>query len=72
VVAPRLTVLGFGGVGGTTKEWSELAHTRTAGAGGVGFRYLLARRLGLRSGLDVAVGPDGDISLYVQNGSAWR
>jgi hypothetical protein len=71
-LAPRWTLLGFGGVGGTSREWSGLDRARTAAAGGVGFRYLLARRLGLRSGVDMAVGPHGDISLYVQNGSAWR
>jgi hypothetical protein len=71
-LAPRWTLLGFGGVGGTSHDWNDVGRVRTVGAGGVGFRYLLARRIGLRSGLDMAVGPDGDISFYVQNGSAWR
>ena len=41
-------------------------------AGGVGFRYLVARKLGLGSGVDFAWGPGGDFAFYIQTGSAWR
>ena len=40
-------------------------------AGGGGFRYPIARRVGLRVGLDLAVGPE-DTVLYMGFGSAWR
>jgi hypothetical protein len=38
--------------------------------GGVGFRYRLARKLGLQAGVDVARGPE-DTSIYLTVGSAW-
>src|SRR6266850_976602 len=34
-------------------------------------RYLIARRLGLYAGVDIAKGPE-DTALYIQAGSAWR
>jgi hypothetical protein len=40
------------------------------GTGGAGFRYLIARRLGLQAGVDVAFGPD-DPAIYLQIGHAW-
>jgi len=39
-------------------------------AGGLGFRYRLARLLGLQAGIDVARGPE-DTSFYITVGSAW-
>lgn len=38
--------------------------------GGGGFRYRIARALGIDAGMDVAFGPDGPI-LYIQFGGAW-
>jgi hypothetical protein len=40
-------------------------------AKGVGFRYLIARQLGLWVGIDFAMGPEED-AWYIQVGSAWR
>lgn len=40
-------------------------------AGGLGNRYFLARRLGLRVGLDVARGTE-DTAITIIIGSAWR
>lgn len=40
-------------------------------AKGWGFRYLIARRLGLYAGMDYAGGPD-DHTFYIQIGNAWR
>jgi hypothetical protein len=37
----------------------------------VGFRYLIARLLGIHAGLDVARGPEGN-AVYIQVGSPWR
>jgi hypothetical protein len=39
-------------------------------AGGGGFRYLLARKLGLQTGIDVARGPE-ETAFYIQVGSSW-
>ena len=47
------------------------SRTRTVVAGGVGVRYLLARKLGLHVGLDLARGPE-DTAAYLQVGSAWQ
>lgn len=38
--------------------------------GGGGFRYRIARKLGLDAGVDVAVGPGGAV-FYLQFGHAW-
>jgi hypothetical protein len=70
--APRWTFIGFGGTGRTAPNWSEVMSASTQVAGGVGFRYMLAERLRLNSGFDLAVGPGGNVTLYVQNGGAWR
>jgi hypothetical protein len=66
---PRWSLLGFGGAGwyrsgdeGEAQGWT--------GAGGAGFRYLLARAFGIRGGLDFAWGPDG-FAFYLTTGSAW-
>ena len=37
---------------------------------GIGFRYLIARQLGLKVGVDIASSED-DAALYIQFGSAW-
>ena len=61
----------FAGVGkayGRRQSWDE---ARTVGAGGVGFRYLVARKLGMYAGLDVARGPE-DTALYITAGHNWR
>jgi hypothetical protein len=36
-----------------------------------GFRYLIARRLGIYMGIDIARGPE-ETAFYIQAGSAWR
>jgi len=70
-ITPRWAAIGFVGGGrawGTTTSYSEGNHTL---AGGVGFRYLIARRLGLYVGIDVAKS-SLDRAIYLQVGSAWR
>src|SRR5215218_3166191 len=71
-IAPRWTLVGFGGAGGTAKEWNDFGDARAVGAGGVGFRYLILKKLGIRSGIDVASGSGGGTSIYIQNGATWR
>ena len=70
-VTPRWALIGFVGVGrawGTTKSFGDAG---VVTAGGAGFRYLAARRLGIYAGLDIAKGPE-DTAIYIQAGSAWR
>ena len=70
-LTPRWAIVAFGGAGkayGRRQEWSE---AKTVGAGGVGFRYLVARKLNFYAGLDVARGPE-EGAIYITAGSAWR
>jgi len=69
-VTPRWTVVFFGGVGRTSAISEFLGESQTVGAGGLGFRYRLARKYGLQSGIDIARGPE-DTSIYLTVGSAW-
>ena len=41
-------------------------------SGGAGFRYLLARVLGLQAGLDFAWSSEGDHAFYIVVGNVWR
>jgi hypothetical protein len=70
-VTYRWSLVGFGGAGLTANEIGDFGEDSAKWAGGCGFRYLIARRLGLRVGLDFAVGPE-DTVLYMGIGSAWR
>lgn len=69
-VTPRWAVVGFGGAGKAYGRES-FVDAETVAAGGVGFRYLVARKLGLYAGLDLARGPE-ETAIYIQVGSAWR
>jgi len=66
----RWSAIGFGGAGWTLTDRTLSDRTRVVGAGGAGFRYLLARAIGLRAGIDLAYGTDG-FAYYVTIGSAW-
>ena len=66
----RFSLVGFGGVGAAWNDFERVDNKLTVTAGGVGFRYELARKYGLHMGLDVAFGPDNPV-IYVQFGSAW-
>jgi hypothetical protein len=69
-MTPRWAVLGFVGAGrayGQRVEWSD---AETAVSRGVGLRYLIARKLGMYAGVDVARGPE-DTAFYIQVGGAW-
>jgi hypothetical protein len=66
----RWALIGFVGTG---KAWGteRFADANSIYAGGVGVRYLIARRLGIFIGADVARGPE-TTAFYIQVGSAWR
>jgi hypothetical protein len=70
-VTPRWAVVGFGGAGKAYGGRVSFSDADTVAAGGAGFRYLIARKLGLYAGLDVARGPE-ETAVYIQVGSAWR
>jgi hypothetical protein len=67
----RWSLVAFGGVGFTDNGRDSLLHSsETIVAGGAGFRYLVARQLGLQAGVDVAWGPE-EGAVYLQMGHAW-
>jgi hypothetical protein len=59
---PRWALVGFAGYGKADES---------ASAWGVGLRRLVARRLGIYMGIDIARGPE-ETAVYIQAGSAWR
>ncbi len=66
---PRWSLVGFAGLAATWRAGDEAVNERLWSRG-LGFRYLVARKLGLQMGLDIAKGPE-DVAFYVQVGSAW-
>ena len=66
-VSSRWTLLAFAGAGRASNEVD-----RDVYSGGAGFRYLLARILGLRAGLDLAWSSGGSHAFYIVVGSAWK
>jgi hypothetical protein len=66
----RWSMVFFGGVGRTADSLSDFSDSENRWAGGTGFRYLIARVLGMYTGLDIARGPE-DWAFYIQVGSAW-
>ena len=67
----RWSLVGFLGAGWAADSVSDWSTSDTKVAGGLGFRYLIARRLGMRVGLDIARGPE-DTAVYITVGSGWR
>ena len=80
---PRWNIVAFGGGGkvfGRTQELSgnlpqevdnSFSQAEFHPAGGLGFRYELARKFGLWGGLDFARSQDEDLAMYITVGSAW-
>ncbi|MBI4893828.1 MAG: BamA/TamA family outer membrane protein [Acidobacteria bacterium] len=66
----RFSAVGFGGVGTVWNAHESRRGRETVAAGGMGFRYELARKFGLHYGVDVAHGPQG-YAFYFVFGSAW-
>ena len=69
-VTDRWSLTGFVGSGWTADSINNFGDSSGEVAGGGGFRYLIARRLGLRVGLDIARGPE-DTVVYLTVGSGW-
>ncbi|ADE54568.1 BamA/TamA family outer membrane protein [Coraliomargarita akajimensis] len=69
---PRWSLLAFGGAGLTWSSASGgITYQQEVIAGGLGFRYLLARRYGLHSGVDIGYSEDSGSAFYIQIGTAW-
>jgi hypothetical protein len=68
---PRWTVLGFIGAGRTANDRGDLSDANTQSAGGVGFRYLGVRKLGLNMGIDFAKGPEEEV-IYISFGTKFQ
>jgi hypothetical protein len=67
----RWSLLGFTGAGKAYGRWHSFSDAQTVHSIGAGFRYLIARKLGLSIGVDVAHSKDQN-AFYIQVGSAWR
>ncbi|WP_254601902.1 MULTISPECIES: BamA/TamA family outer membrane protein [Cupriavidus] len=70
-VTPRWSLLGFTGVGKAYGRWHDFSDASNIYSVGAGFRYMIARKLGVSIGLDVAHSK-GQNAFYIQVGSAWR
>ena len=71
-ITDRWSLLGFAGLGiAGGKKFENFDQDGILAAGGAGFRYLVARKLNLHVGLDVARGPE-DTVVYLQFGHAWQ
>ncbi|PWT96605.1 MAG: hypothetical protein C5B52_15320 [Bacteroidetes bacterium] len=69
-VVPRWSIVFFGGTGKAFDEWNEFGSAKWIVSGGTGFRYMLARKFGLRVGIDLARGPE-TWAYYIVFGSNW-
>jgi hypothetical protein len=66
----RHSLVGFGGLGTAANHVVDLPQASTVYSGGVGFRTLVARKLGMQTGLDFAWSQE-DFAFYIVVGSAW-
>ncbi|UJF17157.1 BamA/TamA family outer membrane protein [Vibrio sp. SS-MA-C1-2] len=66
-ITHRWLVSAFGGVGSTARDVNGLFSDNHY-SGGVGFRYLMARRYGLHAGIDLAASEE-DSAIYFQVGT---
>ncbi|MEH6452572.1 MAG: glyceraldehyde-3-phosphate dehydrogenase [Psychromonas sp.] len=66
----RWTLLGFAGAGKAIDTGEKFEDTQSLFMQGAGFRYLVARQLGMKTGVDIAKGPE-EWTVYLQFGTAW-
>ena len=68
---PRWSLLGFTGMGWTAEDsLDDFEITDGHAAGGTGFRYLISRVFGIRTGMDFAWSEE-DFAFYFTTGTAW-
>jgi len=68
-ITARYSMVGFVGAGKAYNDAPQ-SNSKNIYAKGLGFRYLIASKLGLQMGVDVAKGPN-DTAIYIQFGSSW-
>ncbi len=66
----RFSTVAFAGAGKAMDEWNDFKDSKWHASGGVGGRYLIARKLKLRMGLDIARGPE-QWAYYMVFGTTW-
>ncbi|MFI5220652.1 MAG: glyceraldehyde-3-phosphate dehydrogenase [Bacteroidia bacterium] len=66
----RWSVVGFAGTGRTFSDSRYLKNDKWHWCGGAGFRYLIARVFKLRTGIDIAAGPN-QFAYYIVFGHYW-
>jgi len=66
----RWSAVFFGGTGLAYDNWGNMFENPLIYSYGTGFRYLIARKFGLRMGADVARGPE-KFAYYIVFGSSW-
>jgi len=69
-VYKRWSMVAFAGYGATVASLENFGKSADVWNAGGGFRYLVARKLGLQMGMDIARGPE-DWAFYIVFGSAW-
>ncbi|MDH3981472.1 MAG: hypothetical protein OES84_01075, partial [Kiritimatiellaceae bacterium] len=68
----RWSAVGFIGTGWRANGGvSDFSAENNHPAGGVGFRYLIARVFQLRAGIDIAVSEEGN-AFYITTGNGWK
>lgn len=67
---PRWSGLVFAGAGRAADSFGDLGSASTRSAYGAGFRYLIAKLMGMKVGIDVARGPEETV-VYLVTGSSW-
>lgn len=70
-ISYRWSIIGFTGIGETINDGQNLKTGKFAFTYGTGFRYFLARTFGLRTGIDIAKGPDS-WGYYLVFGHSWN
>jgi len=67
----RWSMVAFGGLGKAVTRDQDFGDADTVYNFGTGFRYLIARAFGLRTGIDIAKGPD-HFAWYIVFGHNWN
>ncbi len=69
-VLPRWSGVVFGGSGKAIQQWPDFSDASWHSSAGIGGRYLMAKKLKLRMGVDVARGPE-QWAYYIVFGTSW-
>jgi hypothetical protein len=69
-VYKRWSLVGFAGMGNAYKSISEFEEGKSVRTLGSGFRYLIARKFGMKMGIDFAASQD-DYGIYIIFGTSW-